>query len=359
MNLRKRTIFSIGLGILLLLLIAGRLALPSFVISYVNKTLNEIPGYSGSIADVEISLYRGAYTIDSLVLKTTDGASPQPFVSVPLMDLSVHWKALFDGAIVGEVEAEGVELHFVTGQEDGEDQYGEGVDWTEPIKELMPLQINRLAITNGTIFYHDYASTPEVELDISHVELLVTNLSNAKKQDSLLPTAIQMTGNSIGGGELRIGGRMNPLKITPDIDLDISFESVELPALNDFLNAYAAIDAESGAFSLYSEVAVKDSQIQGYLKPIVRDLSIVSWQQDKNKPLKLLWEGISAFISEILENQPKDQFATKVPLSGTLDNTHTGIFLAVANIFKNAFFKAFELKVDETISIGGSEKPAE
>lgn len=355
MNLRKRTKFSISLGILLLLLIAGRLALPSFVISYVNKTLNEIPGYSGSIADVEISLYRGAYTIDSLVLKTTDGESPQPFVSVPLMDLSVHWKALFDGAIVGEVEAEGVELHFVTGQEGEEDQYGEGVDWTKPVKELMPLQINRLAITNGTIFYHDYGSTPEVELDISDVELLITNLSNAKKQDSLLPSAIQMTGNSIGGGELQIVGRMNPLKITPDIDLDISFESVELPALNDFLNAYAAIDAESGEFSLYSEVAVQDSQIQGYLKPIVRELSIVSWQKDKNKPLKLMWEGISAFISEILENQPKDQFATKVPLSGTLDNTHTGIFLSVVNIFKNAFFKAFELKVDETISIGGSE----
>lgn len=359
MNLRKRTKFSLALGVLLLLLIAGRLALPSFVISYVNKTLDEIPGYAGSISDVDISLYRGAYTIDSLVLKTTDGDAPQPFVSVPVMDLSVHWRALFDGAIVGEIEADGVELHFVTGEEGEEDQYGEGVDWTEPIKELMPLQINRLAVTNGTIFYHDYGTTPEVQLDIRELDLLVTNLSNARKQDSLLPSEIAMTGRSIGGGELTIDGRMNPLKVTPDIDLDISFESVELPALNDFLNAYAAIDAESGEFSLYSEVAVKDSQVQGYLKPIVRDLSIVSWKKDKNKPLKLLWEGVSALVSELLENQPKDQFATKVPLSGTLDNTQTGIFLSVVNIFKNAFFKAFELKVDETISIGGSEKPAE
>jgi hypothetical protein len=348
---RKRTKFSYALMGLLVILLIGRLALPTFVISYVNKTLDEIPGYQGSISDVDISLWRGAYTIDSLILQSTEGDVPQPFVFIPVMELSVQWGALLDGAIVGEIEAEGAELHFVSGKTEGEDEYGEGVDWTEPIKELIPLQINRLEVSSGTIFYHDYGSNPEIQLDIRQLDLLVTNLSNASLQDSLLPSHIQLSGISIGEGKLNIEGRMNALKQTPDLDLDITFEGVALPALNDFLRAYGKVDAESGVFSLYAELLVKDSQVEGYLKPIIQHLSIVSWKEDRGKPLQLVWESISGFLSEVFSNQPQDQFATRVPISGSLQNVKTHLLPSVWNIFRNAFFGAFQSKVDGSISL--------
>ena len=43
--------------------------LPSIVKNYVNKELNDLPGYSGSVEDIDIHLLRGAYAIDGLVLK--------------------------------------------------------------------------------------------------------------------------------------------------------------------------------------------------------------------------------------------------------------------------------------------------
>ncbi|HAJ81870.1 MAG TPA: hypothetical protein DCO64_05460, partial [Zunongwangia profunda] len=49
-------------------LIVFRLFLPLIVKNYVNKTLNNIPGYHGHVEDIDIALWRGAYTIDSLVL---------------------------------------------------------------------------------------------------------------------------------------------------------------------------------------------------------------------------------------------------------------------------------------------------
>ena len=101
MNLTK-TSTKVLLG-LLLFVIAFRIALPHLVKRYINKTLDELPGYSGHVEDVDIHLIRGAYAIDNLML-TEDGANPKyPFLQFPRTDLSIQWKALFKGKLVGEV----------------------------------------------------------------------------------------------------------------------------------------------------------------------------------------------------------------------------------------------------------------
>ena len=61
---------------------------------------------------------------------------------------------------------------------------GEDVDWTKPIKELMPLQINRLEINNGSIFFYDFTTKPKVDIHVDSLQLLATNLNNADKQNS-------------------------------------------------------------------------------------------------------------------------------------------------------------------------------
>ena len=85
---------AIILGSILLLLIAARIALPYVVKSYVNKSLNEIPGYRGHIAGVRIHLYRGAYEIVGPVLEKTSGKVPVPLFSARNVDLSIEWASI-------------------------------------------------------------------------------------------------------------------------------------------------------------------------------------------------------------------------------------------------------------------------
>lgn len=66
MNGLKKTaiiIFSI-----LALLVIINFALGPVALHYGNKALSELKGYRGSIKDVDIHLYRGAYRIDTLEL---------------------------------------------------------------------------------------------------------------------------------------------------------------------------------------------------------------------------------------------------------------------------------------------------
>ncbi len=69
-----------------LLLIAFRLALPSLVERYVNRKLSELPSYNGHIGEVDIHLYRGAYSIHHIEVVKKTGQVSVPFFSARAVD---------------------------------------------------------------------------------------------------------------------------------------------------------------------------------------------------------------------------------------------------------------------------------
>ncbi len=168
-----------------------------------------------------------------------------------------------------------------------------------------------------------------------------------------MPSDFNLTAKSIGDGDLAIKGKANFIKEMPDLDYDFKFENVKLTALNDFLDAYAKVDAEKGIFFLYHELALQDSNLTGYIKPILNDVKILdlSGEENADNVVRFAWEALVAGFSEIFENQSRDQIATKVTIDGTIDKTDTHVFLAVWNVFKNAFVEALNKQTDGTINL--------
>jgi hypothetical protein len=363
MPLKVNRKFKIAL-IVVAVLVAIRLVMPYFVTRYVNKVLSELEGYRGEIDGVTLHLIRGAYQIDSLKIFKLDGNKEIPFINIPLTDLSVEWGALVDGEVVGEVHFENPVLNFIAakktagkGEGTGE-QSGQDVDWTEPIKKLMPLKINHLTVKDGKIAFFDFSTKPKVDLFLHHVQLDAQNLNNAKDNEDILPSRVFLQAQSIGNGLLSVSMKINVLKKIPDLDMDLKFENVDLRALNDFFGAYAKIDIEKGRFNLYSEVAVKDGHITGYVKPLLNNLKVVDWKEDREKPLHLVWESIVGFVAEVFENQPENQFATRVPLQGEVSSVQTSVWPALWNIFRNAFVQAFDQNTDNTINLASTSNSA-
>ncbi|UII30280.1 DUF748 domain-containing protein [Fulvivirga ulvae] len=338
--------------IVLVVLIGVRIYLPFWVTDYVNKVLDDVPGYSGSIEDVDLHLYRGAYKIHKLKMVKTGEDIPVPFLDINSIDLSVQWKALFEGRLVGEVVLHRPVVNFVLAISDTTkaEQAGGEADWTRPIKELMPLEINKFSTIDGKLTYRDYTASPQVSLSLDSLQIEAGNLKNVEDENNPLPSPITAQAVSLGGGKLNLNANANLLKQIPDFDLNMNYEGVYLPALNDFTKAYAKLDFERGTFNVYSEMAVADGFLTGYIKPVLTDIKLIDFSEDKKKPLQLVWEAISGFILEIFENQPKDQFATRVPMEGNLNQVKSGIWPTIGNIFKNAFIQAFKKKTDDSVS---------
>jgi hypothetical protein len=332
------------LAFLIILLISGRLYLNIWLPDYVNNVLNNIEGYQGSVESINIDLYRGAYRINKLVLNKKNGNIPTPFIAIHTTDLSIQWSSLIHGRIVSDITLTGPVINFAVNKDSK--QTGKDVDWTKPIKDLMPIDINTVKFNEGKLTYQDFASNPKVNIYIHHMQGEVRNLRNVVNASEPLPSTLYVTGDSIGNGHLEIKGKMNILKDVPDMDLLAQLENVNLPALNNYSNAYADFDFKSGDFSLYSEFIVKNENVSGYIKPIARHIAIIDLRKTSN-PIKLVWESIVATVITLFTNHTHDQFATKINLEGRLDNINTDTWSAIGGILHNAFISALKRGLDK------------
>ncbi len=346
------------LGIILFILIALRIALEPIALHYVNKALANLEGYKGEVKDIDIALYRGAYRIESLIIKKIDGDFPEPFVNIPEMDISIEWKAIWHGAIVGEIVMEEPVLIFAKNTA-GENQAGEDGNWLETLDALIPIKINSFEIKNGKIKYQDLSATPKVNIEILDLYGTATNLSTVLDEDKKLPSRIEATANTSGNGGLTLEMDLNMLKEIPDFDLDLSAEHVELPFLNDFTEAYAHFTFKEGTLDVFSEIAMDDGQYKGYVKPILKDIKVIDLDDKSTTFWRKTWEVVVGATMKIFQNQKEEQFATEVPFSGNMTGSDVGIVATIGNVLKNAFVEAFDAQIDNKVDINSIKQEDE
>lgn len=341
--------FYIVAGVLLLL-IAVRVALPYIVKSYVNKTLDELPGYTGHVADIDLHLYRGAYTIDGLVLVEENGNPKYPFLRIPQTDLSVEWKSLWKGELVGEVVMARPSMNIVAAPEGADTaQQATQDDWTKVMKDLMPITINRFVVNNGRVAYLDFNADPDVDMHIESMQLVALNLANVEDSTTALPSTVTASGRSVGGGQLKVDMRGNFLKKLPDLDMRLQLTQVDLTSLNDFIKASAKFDVERGRLDMYSKVTLTDGELDGYVKPFLEEVKILNWEKDKQEDgfLHAAKEAVIGLFAEAAENQKRDQIATQVPISGTINDPDTDNWRTFVNILRHAFVDAFNKSLED------------
>ncbi len=191
---------------------------------------------------------------------------------------------------------------------------------------------------------------------LDKLELTAENLRNVVEKERILPSPIRASGISIGKGKVSLEGNMNLVKEIPDMDLSFSLENAEATALNDFTSYYAGLDFDKGTFGIYSEVALADGHLVGYVKPLLTNTKLIG---EDDSFLDVLWEGFVGFFKFILKNQGTDTLATKVPIEGNLNNVEAGVWPTVLNIFKNGWIKAFTGEVDDDINYKDAFKESE
>ncbi len=343
--------------IVLAVLIVIRIILPYVVLHYANKSLANMKGYYGHIEDIDLALIRGAYKIDSIYLNKVDTVSQKQthFFSAEFIDLSVEWKALFHGSIVGELVFEKPMLKFSKDKVEPKDLRNDSTDFKKLLDDFMPLEINRFEINHGKIQYIDQFSSPKVDVNMTDVNVLALNLKNSYDSTTLLPATVRADAD-IYEGTLDFNLKLNPLAEQATFDMNTELKGTNLVLLNDFFKAYANMDVNKGTFGLYAEVAAKEGSFTGYVKPIVQSLDVYGPEDKDDNIFRKFWEAMAGGLSEILENQPKDQFATKIPFEGKLDNPQANIWVTITNVIKNAFVNALQPSIDGEVNIGSVDK---
>jgi hypothetical protein len=343
---------------LVVLLVIARLLLPYFVLRYVNKTLADMGAYTGHVDDIDIQLIRGAYQLDELRIRKINGKLKEPFLYIPKTDLSVEWKSLFKGKLVSEVECYKPEINFAFSENEASSQTGAEVDWTAYLKKLLPISINRFAVIDGKVELTSLVTQPRADLSLQNFQGEIRNIRNVEDKANKLPSPVVASGDVPGyGGTMNFSANMNLLKITPDFDYNMRFTDMQLVKLNTLARHYANLDFERGTVSVYSEMAMYDGKLNGYLKPLTKGMKIFKLNEHEGRSVgKFFTELIVQGGTAILKNQKKDQVATRIPLNGTIDNIETATWPTVFGLLRNAYIEAFKKEFDNNITLGDALK---
>ncbi len=309
--------------------------------------------YTGHVEDIDIQLIRGAYQIDDLRIRKVAGKIKEPFVYIPKIDLSVEWKSLFKGRLVSEVECYEPEINFAFSEEEASRQTGEDVDWTAYLKKLLPININRFAVVDGKINLTSLITQPRADLSLQKFQGEIKNIRNVEDKDNKLPSPVVASGDVKGyGGTMNFSANMNLLKQVPDFDYNMRFADLQLVKLNNLAREYANIDFERGTVSVYSEMAMLDSKLNGYLKPLTKGMQIFKINEHENRSVgKFFTELVAQAGTAVLKNQKHDQVATRIPLSGTVDNIKTFVWPTIFGVLRNAYIEAFKGEFDNNITL--------
>jgi hypothetical protein len=355
MTPKKRKLWII-LGSVVILVVIIRLILPYVVLRLVNDRLTRIKGYYGHVNDIDIALLRGAYKLDSIYINKLDSNTNKqtPFFSAGEVDLSIEWKALFKGSIVGEMVFERPMITFTKDKVEPKKVTKDSSSFRNLKEDLMPLQINRVEINHGVIKYRDDTSKPRVDIALTNARILALNLRNSYDSSAELPASVKATAD-VYGGSLRLNVKLNPLAEEPTFDLNTEIKDTNLVKLNEFFQAYAKIDVNKGKFGLYAEAAGKNGRFKGYVKPLIKDLDVVGKEDRHDNILRKLWESVAGTVGEVFENQRKDQLATKVPFEGSLKDPDSNVWQAIGAVLGNAFIRAIQPSIDQEINLAAVE----
>lgn len=349
---RRRLWLKILLGFVAILIIF-RLILPYIVLKYVNKQLKHLSEYTGSVRDVDLHLYRGAYIIKDIVIKKIEkqgeATDTIPFFTSTAVDLALEWRMLFKGAIVGKLYVYNPVVNFVSGTHKNEDVNQDTSDFRQLIKSLMPLTVNRFEVDNGQIHYIDVSSDPKVDIAMTKIYVVATNLTNIINKNDLLPATVSVSAVTYGG-HFSTDIRLDPLKKNPTFEMRTDVKDIDLVSLNEFLKAYGNFQVETGKLSVYTEFAGKEGNFGGYVKPFLSDVKVKKWKEKEDLKQRL-WEFIVGASLKILSNPKTDNVATKVNINGKFSDPSINVWRAVSFVLRNAFVQALKPTVENSINI--------
>lgn len=200
------------------------------------------------------------------------------------------------------------------------------------------LEIDTLKLKNSEIGFENQGTTPPYRVFISRLGLDLEHLSN---HAGLQRSAFHAQGAFMGSGATVLRGQVQSAARPLDFTVHLEVEDAQLPALNGLLKAHAGVDVAEGLFSLYSEITVKDGQVEGYIKPLIKNLKIYDRQKDSGKPFQQRVKmHVLQFFASLFKNRKSQAVATVAHISGSTGSPETSEWEVLRKLIGNGIFHA-------------------
>ena len=127
---------------------------------------------------------------------------PTPLFKADRIDLTVEWRALLHGALVGEMELFRPTVELVAGQTPAPARLPEEMDWAKRLVELYPFDFDRVAIHEGEIHFRAPQREPPVDVALHDVTIEARNLTNSRELSATRPAHVTLEARAERSGRV-------------------------------------------------------------------------------------------------------------------------------------------------------------
>lgn len=200
------------------------------------------------------------------------------------------------------------------------------------------VKVSHGKIVHSDVGFINRAVSPDYRVFLSDMSVELENFST-RPEDGM--GTVKVTGNFMGSGPTVVTGAFRPEKPNPDFDVQVRIVKTQVQALNKLLEAYGHLNAKQGTFAFFSEMAVKNDRIEGYVKPFLKDVQVYDPEKESDKQTsKKIYEAVINGVLGVFKSKPTGQVATETNVSGAVENPKASTWQILEKLVENAFFKA-------------------
>ncbi len=340
---------------IIIILIIIRLLLPIFGLWGINWALaHKLGKYNGHIEDFNLSLYRGAYELQSLEISKIKSTAP-PIISVDNIELSLAWRTLFRKEINADVTLDRAVINLIDSKEKKKQQLGtDEPGWADALKVIIPITVESFVVHDSVVNFSNPDISKTHPVHIEKIEFSAGDLQSRARQPAQELSPFTFQGLVQDHALMKAKGKIDFLAKDPRLDVRFSIEKFHPKTVNEILLTYLPFDLSKGELSLYGEAATSHGEIKGYANIFLKDVQVIAPDENYLSVKHFAFEIIGAFTNWLLQNNKDHVVAAHIPFSRSHGKFDIGTSEAFWSAIQN---KSEEMKpgFDHSINLSNIE----
>jgi hypothetical protein len=331
--------------VLLLLVVAVRVALDPVAEHYTRKALAEAEGMKGDFDSVHVTVFPPGYEIRDLrVIEASRGSWKRPLLDVEHAAVNLYWKRLLRGQIATELRLDEPKIR-ITQHSKAPAEVKEEVDKRKPrnanevapkLESLIPARVERVEVRRGMFSFRDVDSANQPEITLHRIELAVENLATRPGLTRGQPATASLSATLGKSGDLSGFVSADLFAKSMNIAGNMALRGWKLAELYELEKAKAGVQTPQGTLDLFVEFQVKNGAISGGVKPVLKNVEVRPAEDTLGSQIKA-WVADTALDLFSDDVPGRDAVATVVPIQGRIDDPKAQVLPTILSIVRNAF----------------------
>ncbi|MEM7157949.1 MAG: DUF748 domain-containing protein [Myxococcota bacterium] len=232
------------------------------------RRLSRLDGFEARIGDVQVDFSQGLLQMYDVELDRNDPVLDVPFVQVERIDVVFDPEVATEAPAYKHVTLWEPTATFVTGVEGVETEIKFDDTWIDTISAI-PFQTRDLTIHRGRVDLWDFRAEEPISVSVSEIELLAEEMATDLHDPGIRGAQLSATATVLDEAHASIHVVFEPGAVTPNIDIDMMLEPLELTSLAPLLRVFAGVDAVSGHVGLTASIDVYRGRVKASVSPDV------------------------------------------------------------------------------------------